>query len=68
MTKYILISIFATCAFLTACTAKDTVYRAPDETQVVKQKALTLPPDYELRPPLPAKKADESKADKKDNE
>lgn len=43
--------LFALC-LMTACSAKDTVYKAPDETQVIQQKPLTLPPDYELRPPL----------------
>ena len=33
------------------CTAKSTIYRAPDETKIEERKNLTLPPDYELRPP-----------------
>lgn len=44
------------CVGLTACTAKSTIYRAPDESQVETRKDLTLPPDYELRPPKEAKK------------
>ncbi len=40
---------------LTACSAKSTVFKAPDETQVSKQKALVLPPDWELRPPQTTK-------------
>ncbi len=66
MIKYMMIFISTFCVVLSACTAKDTVYRAPDETQVVKQKALTLPPDYKLRPPLPEKKATENKTNEKD--
>ncbi len=37
---------------LTACSAKTTVFKAPDETQVSKQRELVLPPDWELRPPM----------------
>ena len=36
---------------VTACTSKSTIYRAPDETKISERKDLTLPPDYELRPP-----------------
>ncbi len=45
-------SIYLTCMILllTACSAKSTVFKAPDETQVSKQRALILPPDWELRP------------------
>ncbi|MBO5997152.1 MAG: DUF3035 domain-containing protein [Alphaproteobacteria bacterium] len=46
---------------LTACTAKSTIFRAPDETQVSQRKDLTLPPDYTLRPP----KDDAKEAEKK---
>ena len=36
---------------ISACTNKSTIFRAPDETTVSERKDLTLPPDYELRPP-----------------
>jgi len=38
------------------CTDKSTIYRAPDETAVSERKDLTLPPDFELRPPKENKK------------
>lgn len=44
------------CIGLASCTSKSTIYRAPDESQVETRKDLTLPPEYELRPPKEAKK------------
>ena len=44
------------CVGVASCTSKSTIYRAPDESQVETRKNLTLPPDYELRPPREAKK------------
>ena len=54
MKKFLLLGlvIFA----LAACTSKSTIFRAPDESQVAQRKDLTLPPDYELRPPKEAEK------------
>ncbi len=49
MKKILLFTLMA--CTLAACTSKSTIYRAPDETQVSERKDLTLPPDYELRPP-----------------
>ena len=43
--------LFLLCVGMSACTSKSTIYRAPDETKVEQRKDLTLPPDYELRPP-----------------
>ena len=48
--KYMYLALFL-CLSLVGCTAKSTIYRAPDETQIEERKNLTLPPDYELRPP-----------------
>ena len=36
---------------ISACTNKSTIYRAPDETVISERQDLTLPPDFELRPP-----------------
>lgn len=52
MKKFLLLGLVV-CA-LSACTAKSTIFRAPDETQVSQRKDLTLPPDYKLRPPKDA--------------
>ena len=51
--KKILLFGLLICA-LSACTSKSTIFRAPDETKVSTRKDLTLPPDYELRPPKDA--------------
>jgi len=51
MKKSLLLLCLLGITVLAACSSKDTIYRAPDETKVQKQKALILPPDYELRPP-----------------
>ena len=52
--KAILLTL-AVALSLSACTAKSTIFRAPDETKVEARKDLTLPPDYTLRPPKEAK-------------
>ena len=49
MKKLLLLGLLA--ASVVACTDKSTIYRAPDETAVSQRKDLTLPPDFELRPP-----------------
>ena len=49
MKKLLLLGLVI-CA-LSACTNKSTIFRAPDESQISERKDLTLPPDYELRPP-----------------
>ncbi len=49
------ICLILSLVLLTACSAKSTVFKAPDETQVSKQKELILPPDWELRPPQTTK-------------
>ena len=51
MKKSLLLVCLLGVVVLSACSSKDTIYRAPDETKVQKQKSLILPPDYELRPP-----------------
>ena len=51
MKKSLLLLCLLGLVVLSACTTKDTIYRAPDESKVQKQKSLILPPDYELRPP-----------------
>ena len=51
MKKGLLLLCLLCVVVLSACSSKDTIYRAPDETKVQKQKSLILPPDYELRPP-----------------
>ena len=51
MKKGLLLLCLLGVVVLSACSSKDTIYRAPDETKVQKQKSLILPPDYELRPP-----------------
>ena len=60
MKKIILLILFCLivsgCIVVSGCTAKNTVYRAPDETKVQERKNLVLPPDYELRPPKEEKK------------
>ena len=41
------------CLSLLACSsAKNSIYRAPDESLVIQNRPLTLPPEYELRPPV----------------
>lgn len=41
------------CLSLLACSsAKKSIYRAPDESLVIQNRPLTLPPEYELRPPV----------------
>ena len=43
------------CLSLMACSsAKNSIYRAPDESLVGQNRPLTLPPEYELRPPVTA--------------
>jgi len=51
MKKLWFIALLICLGYITACTTKSTIYRAPDETKVSERKDLTLPPDYELRPP-----------------
>lgn len=51
MKKSLLLVCLLGLVVLSACSSKDTIYRAPDESKVQKQKSLILPPDYELRPP-----------------
>ena len=48
--KTLLLLGLLTCT-LSACSNKSTIYRAPDETVISERKDLTLPPDFELRPP-----------------
>ncbi len=55
MKNLTLLIMLASALALSACTAKSTIYRAPDETSVETRKDLTLPPDYELRPPVDKK-------------
>ena len=41
------------CLGLLACSsAKKAIYQAPDESLVIQNRPLTLPPEYELRPPM----------------
>ncbi|MBP5160641.1 MAG: DUF3035 domain-containing protein [Alphaproteobacteria bacterium] len=41
------------CIGLLACSsAKKAIYQAPDESLVIQNRPLTLPPEYELRPPV----------------
>lgn len=48
--KKILICLCLVC-LLAGCSAKRSVFRAPDESQVSQNKPLILPPDYDVRPP-----------------
>lgn len=45
-----IICCLAMMGLLAACTAKSTVFRAPDESKVQMQKELILPPEWDVRP------------------
>ena len=51
MKKLFITTLLVCLSVASSCTSKSTIYRAPDETKVSERKDLTLPPDYELRPP-----------------
>ena len=51
MKKLFIMTLLVCLSVVNGCTTKSTIYRAPDETKVSERKDLTLPPDYELRPP-----------------
>ena len=51
MKNLFIFALFISLSCTVACTTKSTIFRAPDETSVKERKDLTLPPDYELRPP-----------------
>ena len=52
MKKFLLLLSVVLSLSLGACSSdKEAIYKAPDETKVKENRPLTLPPDFELRPP-----------------